>query len=309
MQVLKNEIGGKDGVKKFAVIILTAVTGAIGMNMFLIPAGIFSAGANGLAQIISRLFAENLNMNVDTGFLILILNIPIALLGLYKLGLGATLLTFINTLGISLAIMIMPKIGITDNPLMASIVGGVLIGVGAGFSLKYGFTTGGMDIVALVLSKTTGRTVGNLMLVTNAIIISIAGFLFDWETALYTIISIYAMITIVDMIHTSQQKLTVMIVTTVPDDVTTAIADKMVRGMTLIPSYGGYSKRESRTIMMVVSSYELYDLENIVSESDPNAFMDILPTKSVIGRFANEDEQKYYKTTGSWPELKKKKIK
>ena len=119
MQVLKNEIGGKDGVKKFAVIILTAVTGAIGMNMFLIPAGIFSAGANGLAQIISRLFAENLNMNVDTGFLILILNIPIALLGL-KIGSG-NLADFINTLGNIAGDYDHAKIEIR-KPLMASIV-------------------------------------------------------------------------------------------------------------------------------------------------------------------------------------------
>lgn len=307
MQALKKELMGKDALKKCLVILFTAITGAIAMNMFLIPANIFSAGANGIAQIISRIFSDSFGIGVNTGFLILLINIPIAILGFYKLGVAAVLLSFINTLGISLAIMVMPHVEVTDNPLMAAVVGGVLLGIGVGLSLKYGFTTGGMDIVVLVLSKTTGRTVGNLMLVTNAAIIAVAGFLFDWETALYTIISIYAMITVVDMIHTSQQKLTAMIITTLPDEVSKALTDKMVRGMTLIPSYGGYSKRESRMIMMVVSSYELYDLENIVTETDPGAFMDIIPTKNVIGRFANEDEQKYFKTTGSWPELKKKK--
>lgn len=307
MQALKKELMGKDALKKCLVILFTAITGAIAMNMFLIPTNIFSAGANGIAQIISRIFSDSFGIGVNTGFLILLINIPIAILGFYKLGVAAVLLSFINTLGISLAIMVMPHVEVTDNPLMAAVVGGVLLGIGVGLSLKYGFTTGGMDIVVLVLSKTTGRTVGNLMLVTNAAIIAVAGFLFDWETALYTIISIYAMITVVDMIHTSQQKLTAMIITTLPDEVSKALTDKMVRGMTLIPSYGGYSKRESRMIMMVVSSYELYDLENIVTETDPGAFMDIIPTKNVIGRFANEDEQKYFKTTGSWPELKKKK--
>ncbi|MGX7199276.1 YitT family protein [Enterococcus nangangensis] len=307
MQVVKNLIHEKDAARKLLVILFTAITCALGMNMFLIPANIMSAGASGLAQIIASLLHSTVNLSLDTGFLILLLNVPVAILGLYKLGLAATFLTFLNVVASSLAIMIMPTYQVTNNPLMSAIVGGVLVGVGAGFSLKYGFTTGGLDIVSLVLSKTTGKTVGNLLLFTNGLIVLVAGFIFSWESALYTIICIYAMITVVDAIHTSHQKLTAMIVTTQADVVTAKISEKMLRGMTLFPTYGGYSKEESRTIMMVVTRYELYDLETAVSEVDPNAFMDILPTKNVVGRFANEEEQKYYRTTGTWPEAKLKK--
>ena len=91
-----------------------------------------------------------------------------------------------------------------------------------------GFTTGGMDIISLVLSQTTGKTVGNYMLLLNGIIVVIAGFLFNWESALYTIISIYAMTQVIDAIHTSHQKVTAMIVTVRPDLVTEAISQKMV---------------------------------------------------------------------------------
>ena len=142
------------------------------------------------------------------------------------------------------------------------------------------------------------------MLLLNGIIVVIAGFLFNWESALYTIISIYAMTQVIDAIHTSHQKVTAMIVTVRPDLVTEAISQKMVRGMTLLPSVGGYSKKEGKMIMMVITRYEMYDLDQIVHEIDDDAFINILPTHSVFGRFANESEQKMYRSTGVFPEIK-----
>lgn len=307
METIKEEFQGKNALIKIITVLFTGITAAAALNMFLVPSQIFSAGVNGIAQIISTATASYFHL--DTGLLIFLFNIPIAVLGFYKLGISATFWSFMNVIAISFATMFMPVVTITDNPLMNGIVGGCLIGVGAGYSLKYGFTTGGMDIVSLVLSKTTGKTVGNLMMVLNGLIVLVAGFVFSWESALYTLISIFVMGLVVDAIHTSHQKLTVMIVTSQPDAIATEVYKQMFRGMTFLTSYGGYKKQESRTIMMVITRYELYDLEMIVSTIDPDAFMNVLPTQTVIGRFANEDEQKIYKKTGNAPELKQPKIK
>lgn len=295
----KNEI-----VKKIGVILLTGLTAAIGLNYFLIPAHVFSAGMNGVAQIIASLLKTYLKIETDTGMFILLLNIPVFILGYIKLGKASTLLSFVNVLCISIMTMIVPIGHVTDNILMNAIVGGVFVGVGAGLSLKYGFTTGGMDILSLILSQVTGKTVGKYMFLLNGLIVMLAGFLFNWESALFTIISIYCMTQVVDMIHTSHQKVTAMIVTVKPESVAEAISKKLVRGMTLLPSIGGFAKVEGKMIMMVITRYELYDLEQIVLEIDENAFINILPTQSVIGRFANENEQKTYRKTGQLPELK-----
>lgn len=296
-------------IKKIVVIFITGILAAVSLNFFLIPAKVFSAGMNGVAQIIASLLHDHLAINLDTGIFILLLNIPIFVLGFLKLGKESTIYSFINVAWISIMTVLLPVKVITDNPLMNAIVGGVLIGVGAGLSLKMGFTTGGMDVISLVLAKTTGKTVGNFMFWLNGIIIAIAGFVFDWESALYTIISIYCMTQVVDTIHTSHQKITAMIVTNDPNCVVEAISKEMVRGMTILPSFGGYSGAESRMIMMVITRYELYDLEQIVYSIDENAFMNVVATQSVLGRFANEDEQLLYKKTGSFPELKKHKMK
>ncbi|MGG5358364.1 YitT family protein [Enterococcus sp. DIV0213j] len=300
----KNEV-----LKKIAVIFLTGITAAVALNYFLIPANVFSAGMNGVAQIISSLIYEWFHFKTDTGVFIFILNIPVFILGFVKLGKRSTILSFINVLVVSVMTTVIPTGQVTDNILMNALVGGVLLGVGVAFSLKMGFTTGGMDIISLVLSQTTGKTVGNYMFMLNGLIVVVAGILFNWESALYTIISIYAMTQVVDTIHTSHQKVTAMIVTVKPDEIAYALSEKLVRGMTLLPSIGGYSKQEGKMIMMVITRYELYDLEQVVREIDENAFVNITPTQSVFGRFANEQEQNMFRSTGVFPEIKTTSVK
>ncbi|MDH6364033.1 uncharacterized membrane-anchored protein YitT (DUF2179 family) [Enterococcus sp. PF1-24] len=292
-------------IKRGLAILITAISGALALNYFLIPANVLSAGINGIAQIISKILNQEFSLQIDTGIFIFLLNMPIFVLSFLKLGKEATIYSFINVLGVSLFTTLLPTGQITDNIMLNAIVGGVLLGVGGGFSLKMGFTTGGMDIISLVLSKTTGRTVGKYMFFLNSLIVLFAGLIFDWESALFTIVSIFCMSQVVDMIHTSHQKLTVMIVTEKADQICEAVSQQMFRGMTLLNSQGGFRKTQNTTIMMVITRYELYQLEQILHEVDENAFVNVLATQGIIGQFANEEEQRYYKSTGNFPEMKK----
>lgn len=296
-------------LKRIGVLIVCGLTSAISLNYFLIPAKVLSAGMNGVAQIIVAIGLNNFGIQLNTGLFIFILNIPIFIIGFWKLGKEATFWSFLNVVTISLVTMFFPHGELTENILMNALMGGLFIGIGAGLALKLGFTTGGMDILSLVLSKTTGKTVGNFMFILNGTIVLFAGFIFSWESALYTIISIYMMSYVVDIIHTSHQKLTAMIITTKPDEVGRSISERVFRGMTLLPSVGAYSGVESKTIMMVITRYELYDLEQAILEADEQAFVNILPTQSILGRFATEDEQRTFKATGVFPEMKPRKRK
>ncbi|HIX69377.1 YitT family protein [Enterococcus diestrammenae] len=296
-------------LKRIGVLIVCGLTSAISLNYFLIPAKVLSAGMNGVAQIIVAIGLNNFGIQLNTGLFIFILNIPIFVIGFWKLGKEATFWSFLNVVTISLVTMFFPHGELTENILMNALMGGLFIGIGAGLALKLGFTTGGMDILSLVLSKTTGKTVGNFMFILNGTIVLFAGFIFSWESALYTIISIYMMSYVVDIIHTSHQKLTAMIITTKPDEVGRSISERVFRGMTLLPSVGAYSGVESKTIMMVITRYELYDLEQAILEADEQAFVNILPTQSILGRFATEDEQRTFKATGVFPEMKPRKRK
>ena len=293
-----------DLVKKLFIIIVTGITGSIGLNFFLNPGKIMSAGLNGLSQIIVAFAEQTFQIHLSMGLFILLLNIPVFIAGFIRLGGAATFFSFLNVIVLSLFTMILPEGYVTNNLLLNALVGGVLIGIGAGLSLKFGFTTGGMDILSLIFSKITGKTVGSYMMILNGIIVLLAGLLFSWESALYTIISIYAMSRVVDTIHTSHQKVTAYITTRYADEVGKNISAHVFRGMTLFPSIGGFSGMNSQTIMIVITRYELYDLEQAVLEVDQNAFINIVPTQSIVGRFASDDEQRIFKATGSFPELK-----
>ena len=280
----------KDLTKKILVILFTGLTGAVGLNYFLIPANVFSAGMTGIAQIVEHLLS-NVGLSIDTGILIFLLNVPVFILGFIKLGKSAMILSFANVIAMSFFTTIVHTGQVTDNVLMNAITGGVLLGIGAGLSLKFGFTTGGLDIVSLLLSKTTGRTVGNYMMLLNGVIVVVAGFFFTWESALYTIITIFTMSTVVDYVHTSHQKMTAFITTSKSADMRAALNTELLRGMTVIQARGGFSSSEREMIMIVFTRYELYALKQVVADVDPQSFTNIVATDSVVGTFLTQDEQ------------------
>lgn len=281
--------------KKMFFIFFAALTNAIALNNFLIPARVYGAGLNGVSQLISSSLFDFAHIHVSTGLLIILFNAPIALLGWYKIGRDFTLYSFMTVALMSIFSMIFPIIELTPDPIMNAVAGGVMSGVGIGCALKYGFSTGGMDIISMVLSKTTGRSIGSLMFGINLIIISTAGFVYGWEYALYTLLSIYVMTKVVDTIHTSHQKVTAMIVTKHSDEMIKAINDKLIRGITVIPAKGGYTGEDSAVLMIVITRYELYDLEIAVKETDTSAFVNILQTNKLIGEFWDTDQQKRQK--------------
>ena len=295
MSQLKTPSFYSELAKKIFFVFFAAITNAIALNNFLIPARVYGAGLNGVSQLLSSFLFDFSHIEISTGLLIMLFNIPIALLGWYKVGRDFTLFSFLTVALMSIFSMILPIQEVTNDPIMNAIVGGVISGVGVGLSLKYGFSTGGMDIVSMVLAKTTGRSIGTLMFGINFIVISLAGFAYGWEYALYTLLSIYVLTKVVDTIHTSHQKVTAMIVTQHSAEMTTAIKEKLIRGITLLPAKGGFSGADSSVLMVVVTRYELYDLEQAVKETDPFAFVNILQTNRVIGEFWDSDRQKSHR--------------
>ncbi|MFD1393978.1 YitT family protein [Lacticaseibacillus jixianensis] len=283
---------------KLGVALVSGLLTAIALNFFLTPAQVFQGGATGLAQLIS-IFLHRLKLTSGdlTGWFNLLINLPIVYLGWRKLGRSFTLFSLLNIVIISGFTILLPVSALSTNPLMNAIFGGVLTGAAVGIALRYGFSTGGFDIVSMYLAKTTRRSVGWLMFGINLVIVLIAGFGLEWESALYTIISIYCMTRVVDMIHTSNQKITALIVTEHPDAVVAAVSARLIRGITVIPSRGGFLHRPNTTLMIVITRYELYDLTQATLGADRLAFIDILNTVDVVGEFLTSDQQEAKRKT------------
>jgi uncharacterized membrane-anchored protein YitT (DUF2179 family) len=269
-------------------VLVGALLNAIGLNLFLIPANVYSSGFTGLSQLLSSILEEYTPFYISTGILLLLLNIPVAILGWLKVGKTFTLYSFLSVAATTVFLEIIPLQSLSNDILLNAVFGGVILAVGVGITLKYGASTGGLDIIAMVLSRMKDKPVGTYIFMLNSVIIFTAGLLYGWEKALYTLVALYATTRVIDVIHTRHVKLTAMVVTKKADALKKAIHSKLVRGITMIPAKGAFTNESKDMMIIVITRYELYDLEKIIKEVDPNAFTNIIQTTGIFGFFRKD---------------------
>lgn len=270
---------------------------AMGLNFFLIPGDIFSSGTSGIAQIINY-FAPVIPVIgpfLTVGNLVFILNVPLLFLSWFKIGRDFTLLSLLVVFLSTVFTNIVPVIQVSTNPLLNGIMGGVICGLGSAVAIKFGLSCGGLDIVSLVLARVVNVNIGILGFAINSLIIFASGVLFEWENALYTLISIYVLANTIDSIHTSEQRLTALVVTNKMDEVVNAIYKSIVRGVTILDGQGGYLRDKRSVVMVVINRYELYALQQAVKHADDRAFINIVPSIKVVGHFFSRDQQRAMK--------------
>ncbi|WP_110114588.1 YitT family protein [Bacillus sp. CGMCC 1.16541] len=275
-------------VKKFAVVIFGALLNAIALNLFLIPANVYASGFTGIAQLISTTLTEYTSLSISTGILLFLLNIPVTILGWKKVGKSFTIYSFVSVAVTTIFLELIPIYHMSQDILLNAVFGGVIAAVGVGLTLKWGASTGGLDIVAMVLSRMKDKPVGTYFFLLNAVIITTAGLLYGGEKALYTMVTLYASTRVIDAIHTRHEKLTAMIVTKKASDLKQAIHSKLVRGITTVPAKGAFTNEEKEMMIIVITRYELFDLEQIIKEVDPNAFTNIVQTTGIFGFFRKD---------------------
>lgn len=274
--------------KKIIIVVIGALLNAMSLNFFLIPANVYASGFTGIAQLVSSILGEYAPFNISTGILLLLLNIPVTILGWMKVGKSFTLYSFISVVLSSFFLEVLPVKEVSTDILLNAVFGGVIAALGVGLTLKWGASTGGMDIIAMVLSRMNDRPVGTYFFTLNGIIILTAGYIFGWENALYTLVALYVSTRVIDAIHTRHEKLTAMIITKKSEELKKAIHDKLVRGITLLPAKGAFSGEQKEMLIIVITRYEMYDLERIIKDVDPHAFTNIVQTTGIFGFFRRE---------------------
>ncbi|MFS0752200.1 YitT family protein [Oceanobacillus sp. 1P07AA] len=274
--------------KRIAIVIIGALLNAISLNFFLIEANVYASGFTGAAQLLSSIFNDFLGIGLSTGILLAILNVPVLIIGWFKVGKGFTIYSIISVFFTTLFLEVIPLVELSSDIILNAVFGGVIAGIAVGMTLKIGASTGGMDIVAMILSRLKDKPIGNYFLIMNSIIIAIAGFMYLPENALYTMLTLYVTTRVIDAIHTRHEKVTAMIVTKKTDELQEAIHETMVRGITILPAKGAYTKADKSLMYLVITRYELYDLERIIHEVDPDAFTNIVETAGVYGFFRKD---------------------
>ncbi|WP_087973848.1 YitT family protein [Oceanobacillus rekensis] len=265
---------------KNIMVIIGSLVIAFAFNFFLVPFEILSSGISGIAILVGLLTP------FDTGLLNFLFNLPILIFGYFKLGKEITINTLVCVIALSFFLYLLPVVNVTDNILLSAIFGGVISGIGIGTIMKFSGTSGGLDIIAIFISRTSNMSVGLLLTGMNGIIVLISGAIFSWDIALYTLLSIYLTGKMIDKVHTNHIKLTMQIVTTKGEAIREELLQSIYRGITITEGYGGYTNETKQIIMMVVTRYETLHIKNVVRSHDEKAFINIFETVEVDGEFA-----------------------
>ena len=275
---------------KISTSIVYAITASAAVNFFYEPGNIYSSGVTGIAQIISTLAQSAFGIKIPVALALLLLNLPLFILGWFKISPKFTIFTGITVLLTSVFMQIIPVQVLSTDPIINAIFGGVVMGAGGGYALRNGLSSGGLDFITIAIRKKTGKTIGSLSIIFNSFILLAAGLLFGWQYAFYSALAIFVSGKVMDAVFTKQKKMQVTIVTSCADEVIHGIHGKMRRGITIINgAEGAFRYDRQKVLITVVTRYELPLLKQIMREIDPHAFVSIADNVQILGRFYEED--------------------
>ena len=260
-------------------IVLGCLIGALAYPWFLVPNHIAPGGLTGLATVFNYLFGW------PVGTTSLLMNIPLFLIGFKAMGGGFAIRSLAATLLFSLFIDLLPLGCLTQDPMLASVFGGALLGVGLGLIQRAGATTGGTDMAARMVHKHLPYlSVGMILFAIDGIVVVLAGIYIHIEHALYAFISIYVSSMLINLvIDGPTTEKACYVITSAYEQVKTEVMAELNRGVTLLSAKGGFSGEERPILLCVVSAQEVARLKMIVRRTDDKAFVFISDAHEVLG--------------------------
>ena len=277
-------------VSKLSAAFFYAIAVAIALNFFWTPGHMYSSGITGFAQLINSMSERFLPFTISTSLMYFVLNVPLFVLGWVKIGHKFTFFTIIAVVLGSIMMKVVQPLSVHWDPLLCAIFGGTINGIGTGFALKNGISTGGLDIIGIVIRQKTGTSYGKFNILVNLVIIAAAGFVFGWTRALYSALTIFINGRVIDSVYTQHKKMQVMIVTEHPQPIIDGIQNKMHRGITIIhDAEGAFGHTEKTVLITIIDSYDMYDIRQIITQADPYAFVSVSEVEKVYGRFKEQE--------------------
>ena len=270
----------------FIMLFIGTIIAAAALECFLIPNTILDGGVTGISIIIHKLF------HIPLWALIIIINIPFVFVGYKNLGRDFLIRTVFSMLSFSLFISFFELIEpFTDEVLLATVFGGALYGLGVGLVIYFGGCVDGTESVAIVISKKTSLSVGQVVLCFNLIIFAVAGFLFGFDRSMYSLLTYFITFKIIDIVSEGlEQAKAALIITSRGNDLSKEIYKRLGRTTTTIRGKGLISG-EKEVLYCVLTRIEVFELKKIVEEMDDSAFVTIMEVSDIIGNHIKNNKQ------------------
>lgn len=275
----------KKDIKRIIIVCLAAVIMALNIKSFVRTGGLYPGGATGLTLLLQRMGELFFHVTIPYTIVNVALNAVPVYIGFRFIGKKFTLYSCLMIVLTSVLTDILPGYVITYDTLLISIFGGLINGLVISMCLMMNATTGGTDFIAIFLSERKGIDSWNMVLGLNVVILVAAGILFGWDKALYSIIFQYTSTQVLHMLYKKYQQETLFVVTNKAKEVYEAIARTTNHGATIIEGEGSYEKRERKIVYSVVSSAESKRVLKAINEADPEAFVNLMKTEQIAGKF------------------------
>ena len=281
-----------DNFLSFLLITLGATLAALALEIFLVPNNIIDGGIIGISIMISYI------TKVKLSILTFVLNIPFLILGYKQLGKSFLIKAAYAMLVFSALLeQFKPVPELTNDILLATVFGGLLLGIGVGFVIKFGACLDGTEVVAILINKKTSFSVGQVVMFLNFFIYSTSGLLFGWDRALYSILTYFITFKIIDMVSEGfEQAKAAMIITNHGEEIANSIYKHLGRTVTMLEGEGLISGKKV-VLYAVVTRIEIPELKRIVAADDYSAFVTITDVNEIVGKHIKKKKGETQTTT------------
>ncbi|WP_374223935.1 YitT family protein [Bacillus sp. ISL-46] len=273
-------------LQRILLITLGATLMAVGLEIFLVPNNVIDGGITGISIMLSYVTGWKL------GIFLFILNIPFFFIGYKQIGKTFALSTLYGILILSIGTTLLhPVPAFTQDILLATVFGGIVLGIGVGIVIRYGGSLDGTEILAILFNKKLPFSVGEIIMFFNLFILGCAGFVFTWDRAMYSLIAYFVAYKTIDITITGlDESKSVWIISDNAKQIGDAIMSRLGRGVTYINGEGAYSGDDKKVIFCVINRLEEAKLKEIVTENDDSAFLAVADIAEVRGgRFKKKD--------------------
>ncbi|MFC0213464.1 YitT family protein [Paenibacillus chartarius] len=273
-------------LRRILFLFLGACMVSVGLEIFLVPNSIIDGGITGISIIASHLSGWPL------GLFLTLLNLPFLFLGYKQIGKTFAISTLFSVLVMSIGTTLLhPVPPITIDPLLAAVFGGIILGIGIGLVIRSGGSLDGTEIVAILLNKKLPFSVGETVMFFNIFILGSAGFVYQWDHAMYSLIAYFIAFKTIDVtIEGFDESKSVWIISDQYKVIGDAIIDRLGRGVTYLQGEGAYTGDDKKVVFCVINRLEEAKLKSIVDELDSHAFLAVGNIHDVKGgRFKKRD--------------------
>ena len=282
---MKNEHNSIRDLKRLALVLAAALLMAVNIKTFVRTGGLYPGGATGLTVLVQRLAQKYLGLEVPYTPINLLLNAFPVYIGFRYVGKKFTLLSLVMIVANGFLTDLIPARVITYDTLLIAIFGGLINGTAVSLCLRADATSGGTDFIAIYLSQKRGMETWNLVLGFNVIILSLAGYFFGWDKALYSIIFQFVSTQTLHTLYRDYQQQTLLIVTDKPSEICEEIYRICHHGATILDAEGAHSHEDKKLVYSVISGSDARRVLLAIREIDPAAFVNSIRTTELRGHF------------------------